>query len=329
MILALDAFCGLGGWTTGARRTGRISVRVAINHCPDAIRWHSAAHPETRHVAQDIAEFDFGRVRDELRGGILFASPACQGFSGAGQPARRGTGGNGRVNIAVLMQAHRGKRNTAMAVISAADVLEPDLILVENVERFTRWRLFDGWLGMLETLGYATRVHVLNARDYGVPQDRRRVIVTASRLGALELEDRWGAAASDIASCLEPDANAANRWERVDRKPTRTRDLIRDRQRAAGLERGLLNNVGDGVRMRPLSDVAPTLTTRSGGQLMLVDGDRVRTLNPCELARLQGWRDDEVRLPRRRDLASRLIGNAIPVGLAEGVCEQALAALAA
>jgi DNA (cytosine-5)-methyltransferase 1 len=329
MISAVDMFCGLGGWTTAARRTGEVDVRVAVNHDADAIRWHGAAHPETLHIEQDVAEVDWNELRSSVGGGLIIASPACQGFSEAGQPARVGTGGNGTVNIGALMGAHKGKRNTAMAVISAADVLEPEALVIENVERFLSWRLFTPWCGMLEALGYEVRTHVLNAADYGSAQDRSRAIITASRRGAIDLAPEWGAGRTGgltMSDCLDPDGSPEHRWASVDSKPDRTRGRIRDEQRKAGKVRGILNNVSES-RLRSEFELSPTLTTQSGSQLMLVDGDRVRILNPRELARIQGWRDDECVLPKQRDICSRLIGNAIPVQLAHGVLDQMIAAL--
>lgn len=328
-ISAVDMFCGLGGWTTGAYRTGRVDVRVAVNHDEAAIEWHGAAHPSTEHIQQDVAEVDWHELRAQVGGGLVIASPACQGFSEAGQPARKGTGGNGTVNIGALMGAHKGKRNTAMSVITAADVLEPEALVVENVERFLSWRLFGPWCGMLEALGYEVRTHVLNAADYGAAQDRTRAIITASRAGAIELAPEWNGGRAQgmrLEDCLDPDGSAEHRWAPVESKPERTQRRIRDEQRKAGRARGILNNVSES-RLRPESDLSPTLTTQSGTQLMLVDGDRVRILNPRELARIQGWRDHECVLPKQRGVCSRLIGNAIPVQLAEGVLSQVAAAL--
>lgn len=328
-INAVDMFCGLGGWTTGAHRTGRVDVQVAVNHDAAAIEWHGLAHPGTEHIQQDVAEVDWHELRDRVAGGLVIASPACQGFSEAGQPARKGTGGNGRVNIGALMGAHKGKRNTAMSVITAADVLEPEALVVENVERFLSWRLFGPWCGMLEALGYEVRTHVLNAADYGAAQDRTRAIITASRAGAIELEPEWNggrAAGLRLEDCLDHDGHAEHRWAAVKDKPERTQRRIRDEQRKAGRARGILNNVSES-RLRSEQDLSPTLTTQSGTQLMLVDGDRVRILNPRELARIQGWRDHECSLPKQRGVSSRLIGNAIPVQLAEGVLSQVAAAL--
>lgn len=328
MIRAVDMFCGLGGWTTAASRTDAIDVRVAVNHDPDAIKWHSAAHPRTQHIEQDVSEVDWHELRDEIAGGIVIASPACQGFSEAGQPARRGTGGNGKVNIGALMGAHKGKRNTAMAVITAADVLEPEALVIENVKQFLSWRLFKPWCGMLEALGYEVRTHVLNAADYGAAQDRKRAIITASRSGAIELSSSWGAerGSASVSDCLDADDYVENRWKAISDKPDRTQGRIRDEQRKSGMMRGILNNVSES-RLRSVSDLSPTLTTQSGTQLMLVDDDRVRILNPRELAKIQGWTDEECVLPKQRSTASRLIGNAIPVQLAHGVLDQMISVL--
>lgn len=321
----------MGGWTAGAHRTGRIEVRAALNHNADAIAAHSAAHPGVAHFAQDAAEFPFHTLAEHVAGGVLLASPSCRDFSTAGRPAKRGTGGNGTVDLARLATMRTAERNTSWSVLSAAEELAPRVVLVENVAEFYRWTLFPAWRAGMEALGYAVRTHVLNAADYGGATERERAFITCSRGAAIDLAPTWGAGRDGgrrVGDCLDADGFEGNRWAEVDSKPARTRDLIREKQRTSGLSRGILNNVGDGVRMRREDEHAPTLTTQSGTQLMLVDGDRVRILNPQELARMMGWRDDETSLPRNRKTASRLIGNSIPVELAHGIAEQATAVLA-
>ena len=86
--------------------------------------------------------------------------------------------------------------------------------------------------------------------------------------------------------------------------------------------RCIWNNVSES-RGRPLDGLAPTLTTKSGSQLYLLDGERARILNPRELARIQGFPEGYA-IPKNRELASKLIGNAIDVHLARGVIEQAI-----
>lgn len=329
MTPALDLFCGYGGWTEGAARSATVRVRVALNHDADAITWHRAAHPDVHHLQQDAADADFGALVTEVGHGILLASPTCQQHSTCGQPARKGAGGNGTVNVAALMLKNRARRSTSHAVLVAAELLEPRVLIVENVVQFADWHMFPAWCGWLHGLGYETRVHRLNAADYGGATDRERLIVTASRVGPIELTSSWGTGRANgrrLRDCIGADDQVDNRWCRIDDKPTRTRTLIRTKQRQAGRDRGVLNNVSDGVRLRSLDDLAPTLTTKSGGQLMLVDGDRVRMLNPSELASIMGWAHG-IPLPASRTTASRLIGNAVPVELAAGVIAQVEAQL--
>jgi site-specific DNA-cytosine methylase len=331
MTTAVDAFCGLGGWSTAASRLG-VHVRHALNHDPDALSAHQKAHPNTRHHLQDIAEFDFELI-DPNDCNILLASPSCKGSSTCGAPARKGTGGSHRPNIKEMMTQHKGQRSLALHVISAAEALRPDVVLVENVVGMKDWVLFDEWLRMLRRLGYYANVQTLEASKYGAATERERLIVTASLDGPLWLDGRVTAPyerrrvdPTTMRPHLDPHYSSRNRWHSIDDKPERTRDLIRSKQRQSGLRFGILNNVGDGVRMRSFDEPAPTLTTKSGTQLMYVADDRVRILNPLELARIMGWRDSEVAhaLPKSRAVCSRLIGNAIPVPLAEGVLRQVL-----
>lgn len=320
---ALDLYSGIGGWTAGAVNSRRVRVRIALNHDPIAIQWHRAAHPDVRHLEQDAADADFGALITDVGHGVLVASPTCQQHSACSQPARKGTGGNGTVNVQALMMKNRARRSTAHAILVAAELLEPRVLLVENVVQFAGWDLFPSWLAWLGTLGYHTRVHRLNAADYGGATDRERLIVTAAKAGPVELTPSWGpgrAKGRRIVDCLDPDTDPANRWCWIDEKPTRTRLLIRTKQKEGG-PRGVLNNVSDGVRLRSVHDLAPTLTTKSGSQLMLVDGDRVRILNSTELARMMGW-VNPIPLPKDRTTASRLIGNAIPVELSTGILSQ-------
>lgn len=325
MIPALDLFSGIGGWTSGAAHTASVRVRVALNHDPDAIEWHRAAHPDVLHLQQDAADADFGALVSEVGEGILLASPTCQQDSQCGAPARKGKGGNGKVNVAALMAKNRARRSTAHAVLVAAELLDPRVLLVENVVEWAEWELFPHWLAWLGGLGYHTRVHRLNAANYGGATDRERLVVSAAKDGPLELASSYGkgrARGRRLEDCLDSDDYAGNRWCRIDEKPDRTRTLIRTKQRESGAARGILNNVSDGVRLRGLDELAPTLTTKSGSQLMLVDGDRVRILNPRELARIMGW-TTSIPLPTDRATASRLIGNAVPVELAAGIVAQA------
>ncbi len=318
MSSAADLFSGAGGTTTGVTAAG-LRVEWCANHNPAAIACHAANYPDALHVCQDLAELDWTSVPAVRH---LFASPACQGFSQNGQPARKGTGGNGKVG-ANIARKQQSDRNTAWAVLAAADSLRPHTIAVENVEDFQRWPVFDAWCGVLRALGYVVRAHTLNGARFGGAQDRPRTIVTAGLGVAIDLPPSNGAQACTIGDCLDSDDNPENRWRDVATLPARMRALIAKAQRQAGT-RCFWANVSQS-RGRPLDDLFPTATTSSGTQWNLIDGARCRVLNPREIARSMSFPED-YKLPAHRKLCSRLLGNAMDVRLAQAVAEACAAA---
>ncbi|MDE0895802.1 MAG: DNA cytosine methyltransferase [Planctomycetota bacterium] len=316
---AIDLFSGAGGFTTGATQAGA-EVIWAANHWAPAVACHQANHPHIEHVEQDLGEMDWTQVPDA---DLLLASPACQGHSPMGQPARQGTGGNGKVSSRRLRAKGQRDRNTAYAVLAAADTLRPQSIVVENVVRFQAWEAFDAWLGVLQSFGYSTHVHTLNGLDYGGPQNRRRTIITANQGKPIVLEQSLGLVPPTIAECLEVDDHADNLWNAIASKPQGMQAKMRRSQDRNG-SRSFWANV-DSSRGRRLDEQFPTACTGSGTQWYLLDGDRGRVLNPREMARTMSLPED-YQLPLGRKLSSILIGNAIDVKLARGITEQVLAA---
>jgi DNA (cytosine-5)-methyltransferase 1 len=323
MIVA-DFFSGMGGASEGARLAGA-TVALAANHWPEAVEWHERNHPWARHLVQDLQQLDMRELPDLSRG-ILWAAPECQGHSQNSQPARRGTGGSHRPSLAAAQSRTILQRSTAWAVVSAAEIARPRTILIENVPELERWELYGAWTGALEALGYHVRPHVIDARAYGSPQARRRMILTA-RLGApLELSPALEVpheAPRTLHGCLDMHEAPEHRWSDIGSKSARMLPRMRKAQQEAGAL-CLWNNVSE-ARGRPLDGDAPTLTTKSGSQLYLLDGERCRILNPRELARIQGFPDHYL-IPAQRELASKLIGNALDVRVSRGVTLQALEA---
>lgn len=323
MIAVADFFCGLGGASEGARLAGA-NVLFAANHWAAAVDFHRRNHPRTHHEQQDLQQLDM-RLLPDLSAGILWAAPECQGHSQNSQPARKGTGGSHRPDPEQAAQRTILQRSTAWAVVSAAEIARPACILIENVPQILRWPLYPAWIACFEALGYVHRAHVIDATSYGSPQARSRAILSLGLGRPIDLEPSLPSAVPGaVGMCLDLGEHEDHRWGEIAAKPERMQIRMRKAQREAG-SLCLWNNVSES-RGRPLSGTAPTLTTRSGSQLYLLDGHRARILNPRELARIQGF-DDHYELPAARDLASRLIGNAIDVRVSRGVTAQAMMAL--
>lgn len=284
----VDLFAGLGGFSTGAKMAGA-RVAWAGNHWPLAVEWHRRHHPDTAHVCQDLHQFDFHQLPDH---DIGLASPACQGHT----PAR----GKERPH-------HDATRSTAWAVVSAAEAKRPAAVIVENVPAFQQWVLYPAWKAAMEALGYAIAPHLIDAADHGVPQHRIRLFLVCTRSRApiqLQLPRQPH---RPIRPAIRWDVY---NWSPVDRPGRSPATLARIRAgRAAHGDRFLAPyyGSGSGETGRSLDRPLGTVTTRD--RWALIDGDRMRMLQPDEYRVAMGFPICE--LPGTRSEAIHLLGNAV------------------
>lgn len=68
-----------------------------------------------------------------------------------------------------------------------AEEVMPDYISMENVPELAKESIFTDFLATLKRLGYAVTYNTVKAEEYGVPQHRRRLILLASKKGAISL----------------------------------------------------------------------------------------------------------------------------------------------
>lgn len=292
MITAVDLFAGLGGWSTGARMAD-VEVLWAANHWPVAVEWHSANHPETIHVCQDLHQANWASVPAH---DLLLASPCCQGHS----KARGKASGNPQ---------HDSSRSTAWAVVSALEFHRPQAALVENVPEFLRWTLFKAWEMAINALGYQIAPHVVDCADLGVPQNRERLfmVITKSRAPLfLDLPKHEHVPAASFIDF------SAGRWSPVN-KPGRalaTLTRVANGRRAFG-ERFLMPyyKSGSGQTGRSLQRPIGTITTRD--RWAIVDGDRMRMLTADENLLAMSFPADTLR-PANHRLTVHMAGNAVP-----------------
>jgi DNA (cytosine-5)-methyltransferase 1 len=176
-------FSGAAGTSVGARQAGA-DVVAAYNHNPVCVAVHAANFPDCENVCQDLhlANYAAAPVHD-----VLLASPVCRANSKASQPARAraaaeatGQGRSPESAAAQLAAAHNAYRALPWSVVDACEVNRPRFVVIENVPEFVDWVFFADWLRMLRRLGYKLTQQCLNARAWGVPQDRERLFVVGS-----------------------------------------------------------------------------------------------------------------------------------------------------
>lgn len=204
--IVVDLFAGGGGASHAMETALARAVDIAINHNPWAVGLHSANHPFTRHLCQDVWEAD---PRVECGGrpvGALHASPDCTHFSQAkgGQPRSRATrslswvvlrwAGTVRPRIITLENVKQilkwgpliAKRDKATGRVIKLDgtvaaageriPLDQQFLIPDKKREGSTWRRF---VAVLRALGYQVEWRVLRACDYGAGTTRERLYMVA------------------------------------------------------------------------------------------------------------------------------------------------------
>ena len=164
MLRVFEAFAGYGSQSIALRNLGIEHEVVAISEIDKyAIKAYEAIHGPTNNLG-DICKINPSDIPDH---DLFTYSFPCQDLSVAGKQAGLGKG----TRSGLLYECEK--------IIEAK---KPKYLLLENVKNLVGKKFkpqFDKWLQYLEGLGYTNYWKVLNAKDYGVPQNRERVFVVS------------------------------------------------------------------------------------------------------------------------------------------------------
>lgn len=176
-IRVIELFAGIGAQASALERLGIEHERVAVAEFNDAAyKVYCALHGDTPNLG-DVTKIEHLPECDLL----TYSSP-CQDISIAGHKAglQKGSG----TRSATLWDVGR-----LLEDMKERNCL-PEVLLMENVDSilFKHARPdFDMWVRELEDLGYTNSFEVLNAKDHGVPQNRKRMfMVSTLTLGKFE-----------------------------------------------------------------------------------------------------------------------------------------------
>ncbi len=172
MFNVIDFFCGCGGTSAGLRAAG-MKIIAGIDYDEKAIKTYHLNFPEAIPVQKDIKQISEDEIAELLRkkhvkGPLVFSACApCQPFS----------------------QQNRFKKSSDTRFCLLDDLhrfiirFRPDYILLENVPGMQKIDNgpFSKFLNLLRDLNYKFCFDVLNAVNYGVPQNRRRLVLLASK----------------------------------------------------------------------------------------------------------------------------------------------------
>lgn len=169
MLTVNELFSGIGAQVAALRRLGIDYEVVGISEIDDhAIKSYEAINGHTFNYG-DISKIPALDYAD-----LWTYSFPCQDLSFAGKQA----GINETTRSGLLLHVERLLKNSVVLGN------QPKYLLLENVKALVSKKFkpdFDKWLNTLEELGYNNYWKVLNAKDYGIPQNRERVFVVSIR----------------------------------------------------------------------------------------------------------------------------------------------------
>jgi DNA (cytosine-5)-methyltransferase 1 len=303
-LIGVDLFAGAGGTTEGATDAG-VTIKWAANHNPVAVEYHKLNNPSPQHVCQDLQQADWSLLPEH---DLMYGSPCCQGHSRAAGKKK-------------TTSAADKSRSTAWAIISCLEVHKTPIAIIENVVDFMKWELFEVWEYALKKLGYALSFNYVNAKDLGVPQNRLRLFIVATRSkNPIELKFQKQdhiPARSFIDLSFE-----GHSWGLVSDRVEATQLRVKNGRKQFG-DCFLDASYGQEVGGRSLDKPIGTITTVNKHSLVM--GDYIRALTVKELSAAQTFRESFL-LPEGRTIAKKLIGNAVPPRMAREVTKAVLLA---
>ncbi len=165
---AISLFSGAGGMDVGFKNAG-FTIVAANEMDKQACNTFHENHPETELFEGSID--DYGSKLCKFTDiDIVFGGPPCQGFSVAGK-----------------MDLNDPRSKLIFNFCSIVETIEPKAFVMENVKALGSLRKFENvrseLVSRLQKAGYSVTIHILNAKDFGVPQSRERVFFIGVKNG--------------------------------------------------------------------------------------------------------------------------------------------------
>jgi len=173
--IAIDLFSGAGGLSLGFEQAG-FDVAAAVEIDPIHAAIHKYNFPDCAVVPKSVMGLTGNEIRDAAKIGsrdveVVIGGPPCQGFSMIGQRT--------------LSDPRNGLVKEFLRIVTE---LAPAYFLFENVKGLTvgrHKRFLHELVSEFQACGYRVRLPwmVLNAANYGIPQDRERLFLIGAKEG--------------------------------------------------------------------------------------------------------------------------------------------------
>lgn len=298
----IDLFAGIGGIRTGFECVG--------GECVFSSEWDE---PAKKTYQANFGEMPYGDITKinpaEIPNfDILLAGFPCQPFSMAGfKKGFADTRGTLFFNIAKIIEHHK-----------------PSVIFLENVRNLVshdKGNTIRVIVQTLEKLGYKVSYKVLNAKDFGLPQNRARIYIVGFKNNKIDFE---------FPQPLNIKIKLGDILEKnVDKKYTISDKLWAGHQRRKKEHKEKGNGFGYSM-FNADSEYTSTISARyykDGSEILIEQKNKnPRKLTPREAARLQGYSDDFI-IPVGDNQAYKQFGNSVAVPVIKALSKKIIQTL--
>ena len=314
----LSLFSGCGGLDLGFEKAG-FDIPIANEFDKNIWKTFEVNHPQTKLLKEDIRKIDAKTLPKDIDG--IIGGPPCQSWSEAG--SLKG------------IEDDRGK--LFFEYIRILKSVQPKFFLAENVRGMLADRHSEAVkniIKMFEECGYDVSLTLVNAKDYGVAQERKRVFYIGFRKdlnikfdfpkGSTE-DDNNKITLRDIIWDLQDSAVPAG--EKNQHNPNAINNneyfigsyspIFMSRNRVKSWDEQAFTVQASG-RQCQIHPQAPKMIKVDKNDCRFVEGKEnlYRRMTIREVARVQGFPDNFKFVYNNTNDAYKMIGNAVPVNLA-------------
>lgn len=318
MTRVLELFAGIGACSKALTNLGIDHEIVdAVEIDKYAIKSFNAIHG-TNFEPQDITTWD-----KDIKADLIMHGSPCQDFSSAGLQ-KGGDKGS-------------GTRSSLMyETLRIVEKLKPKYVIWENVKNLLSKKHihnFENYIHQMELLGYNSTHKVLNAKDYGVPQNRERVFTVSihkdlphdfhfpTTLPAKKLTDILEPKVCESFYKMTPLQQKV--WDEAFEKkligPNDAIEFTYSNARLQEIEQGFIRK-----QNRADNTIMSTLKTNPDQIGVVIEEGVARKLTPKECWRLMGFADEDYERAAKVCTAKQLYkqaGNSIVVNVLEAIIE--------
>lgn len=173
-IKVIDLFCGIGGLTYGLKKAG-LNVILGID-IDNSCKYIYETNNNAPFMCKDIKTLDPNTLKSYFSKNdikILVGCAPCQPFSSQ----------TFKYNASKL---HKD-RDLLDYFLKIIKKIEPDIVSMENVPAITKQDVFYNFISYLKKKHYSVSYSFILAQNYGVPQNRRRLVLLASKYGTINI----------------------------------------------------------------------------------------------------------------------------------------------